>query len=368
MKKRALLFYLLVIPLLSGCSIFGTSYAHLEQLRIVQTLGVDGREQGVRLTLATAGEEENPCLSADGVTISAALSRAQSRSTEEALFCGHVRQLVLGERTELAPFLRFVGRSADLRLDTPLWLLRDCSAETLLSGTGSGSRGITEILSALETELEQRGDSRSFTAGHVLQSLEQRGSALVCLLDYTRAAEQGKKGPAQTAVLSGFAIVQDGQARAYLKAEELLGVNLLRNHLGVDQLTLRDLNNRSAVLEIRRGSSRLKPLWAEDGSLHGLDLTVKVEAALLEGDNRALGDEYLDDLVAKLEAAVSGQLRSLLRRAKLLQADYLELGPRVEAASPLAFQRLERPFSELLPELEISLTVQGSIQHEYDME
>jgi len=370
MKRGLLVIFLLLLPLLGGCAAFGMSYARLEQLRVVQTLGLDEKENGVRLTLATAADEDGGgrCLSADGTTLSAALRRAQSRSTEETLFCGHVRQLVVGERSDLAPFLRYVGRSADLRLDTPLWLLRDCSAETLLTGVGSDSRGVTEILAALESELKQRGDSRSFTAGHILQSLEQRGCALVCLLDYTRAAERGSDSPTQTAVLSGFAIVQDGQVRSHLKAEELLGVNLLRNRLGVEQLSLRDMNGSPAVLEIRQGSSRLTPRWAEDGALRGLELTVKVEAALLEGNSRAIDEDYLDDLAAKLEATISGQLRSLLRRAKLLRADYLELGPRVEAAAPLAFQRLEAPFSELLPGLEISLTVQGSIQHEYDME
>ena len=178
---------------------------------------------------------------------------------------------------------------------------------------------------------------------------------VVELGSYTKAAKQ-------------LSLSQPAVSQQIRQLEELLGVNLLRNRLGVEQLSLRDMNGSPAVLEIRRGSSRLTPRWAEDGALRGLELTVKVEAALLEGNSRAIDEDYLDDLAAKLEATISGQLRSLLRRAKLLRADYLELGPRVEAAAPLAFQRLEAPFSELLPGLEISLTVQGSIQHEYDME
>lgn len=371
-KLRRLAAFLCLLPLLGGCAAFGPSYPRLEQLRIVQTLGVDAASSGVRLSLATAqgdrSERDAVCLSADGPTLSTALARAQSLSTEETLFCGHIKQLVVGERVALAPLLHYVGRSADLRLDTPLWLLRDSSAETLLSQAGSGSRGITEILAAAEAELDRRSDARAFTAGRLLQDLQRQGSALACVLDYRSAAERGEDENARTAVISGFAIVQGERVRMYLNKEALLGISLLRNCLGVEQLTLQDRNGSPAVLELRGGGTRLRPVWTEDGSLRGLEIGVKVDAVLLEGDSSGRRDLYLDDLTAKLEAAISEQLRGLLRRSKLLRADYLGLGARVEAAAPLAYRRLSRPFRELLPEIEISLTVQGTIQHEYDME
>ena len=371
--------FALSLPLLSGCSAFGTDYARLEQFRVAQTLGVDDADNGLRLSLATAAGDRSGsdavCLSADGPTLSAALERAQTRSTEETLFCGHIRQLVVGEHVALSPLLRTVGRSADLRLDTPLWLLRDSTAEMLLSGAGSGTRGITEILSAVQTQLDQISGSGAFTAGRVLQDLQQHGSALACVLTYTEASERAESAadarggsPARTAALAGFAVIQDETVRTYLKAEELLGISLLRNRMGVQSLTLRDRNGSNAALEIRQGSTRLRPVWTEAGALQGLDISATVKAVLLEGGGEGVKDAYIDDLTARLESAVAEQLRGLLRRCKLYQADFLGLGDRVEAASPLAFRRLEKPFAELLRELEISLSVQGSIQHEYDME
>lgn len=372
--------FALSLPLLSGCGAFGTDYARLEQLRVAQTLGVDDADSGLRLSLATAAGDRSGsdavCLSADGPTFSAALERAQTRSTEETLFCGHIRQLVVGEHVALAPLLRTVGRSADLRLDTPLWLLRDSSAEMLLSGAGSGTRGITEILSAAQTQLDRSGGRGAFTAGRVLQDLQQHGSALACVLTYTEASERaesaadarGSGSPARTAALAGFAVIQDDAVRTYLKAEELLGISLLRNRMGVQSLTLRDRNGLNAALEIRQGSTRIRPVWSETGALQGLDISATVKAVLLEGGGEDIKDAYIDDLTARLESAVAEQLRGLLRRCKLYRADFLGLGDRVEAASPLAFRHLEQPFAELLPELEISLSVQGAIQHEYDME
>ena len=369
---------ILLLPALCGCSALGTQYERLESIRVVQTLGVDGVESGLRLSLATAAGDRSGsdaiCLSADGPTLSAALNRAQSLSTEETLFCGHIRQLIVGERAALAPFLHYVARSPDLRLDSPLWLLRDSTAESLLSGAGSGNRGITEILAAAEAELDRRGDARAFTAGRILHDLQQQGSALAAVLEYTAASEKpgsstqrrNLPGTARTAALAGFAVVQEDRIRGYIKAEELLGVSLLRNTLRVEHLTLQDRNGGTAVLEIREGSSRLRPVWGEDGSLRALEIQAHVVASLVEGDSGGYGDLYIDDLTARMESAVSEQIRALLRRSKLLHSDFLGLGPMVERASPLRFHRLGMSFAELLPELEISLTVKGSLQHEFD--
>ena len=378
-RGTLLLLWLLLMPALCGCGAQGTSYTRLEQLRVVQTLGVDAGENGIRLSLATAAGDRSGsdavCLSADGPTLSAALQRAQALSTEETLFCGHVRQLLVGERTALSPLLNTVGRSADLRLDTPLWLLRDASAETLMRGVGSGSRGITEVLSAVQAQLEQSGGAKAFTAGRILRDLRKNGSALACVLAYADAAEHaesavGSRGgakPARTAYLAGFAVVGEDGVRAYLGQDELLGIRLLKGKPGIHSLNLRDRNGANAALEVREGTSRVVPLWRENGELQGLEISVRVSASLLEGDSQGTVDDYFDDLTARLESAVAEQLRALLRRAKLLRADFLGLGERVEAAAPLSFRRLEQPFSELLPGLEISLSVQGSIEHEYDM-
>lgn len=382
MKKRirrlSLGLLLLCLPLLGGCS-GRTSYPRLEQFRVIQTLGVDESRAGLRLSLAAGkadrGGEDALCLSADGPTLSAALKRAESRSTEETLFCGHVRQLVIGEDVRLEPLLETVARSADLRLDMPLYLLRGTTAERLLSEAGSGSRGVTEILDAVQTELDYGGRSRDYTVGRVLRDLHRHGCALLCAIRFTEAAEQpGSVGQGEaadaprTASLSGFALVRDGRVRAWLKPEALLGIGLLRGGLGVQTLSLTDMNGAQAALEISRGSSRIRPVWREDGTLQGLDITARVRASLLEAEGSPLSNAYIDDLTARLEGAVSEQLRALLTQAKALQADYLGLGEAVEAASPLSWRRLEEPFSALLPKLEISLTVQSAIEHEYDME
>ena len=155
---------------------------------------------------------------------------------------------------------------------------------------------------------------------------------------------------------------------SWLGPEELLGIGLLRNSFGVQELSVTDRNGNPVSFELRQGSSRVHPVWREDGSLQGVDLSIRLKASLLETGAQPLSAPYIDDLTARLESAVAEQIRALLARAKSLQADFLGLGARLEEAAPLAFRRLEEPFPALLPKLEVSLSVQSRIEHEYDLQ
>ena len=378
--RRWLSLFLLLPLLLSGCGLRKV-YPHMERLRVIQTMGIDAREPGLRLTLAAAAGDRSGsdavCLSADGTELSSALERAGSLSTEESLFCGHIRQLLIGEGLAIDPLLRQIARSSDLRLDMPLYLLQNGSAEELMNSSGSGTRSIGEILDALQAELDRHCDSQLFTARQILRDEQRQGSALLCALSASDAAENENSAvderaveteKARTAVLSGFAVLRDGEICAWLDREELLGISLLRGCFRSREIRLEDMNGHGAILEISEGRSRLKPVWNEDGGLSGLDIRVTVGASLLESEQKEISDPYVNDLTAKLEAAVSEELRGLLTRSKSLRADFLGLGPQVEEASPLAFQQLETAFPALLPKLEISLSVQGALRHSNDLE
>ena len=282
-----------------------------------------------------------------------------------------------GEGLAIDPLLRQIARSSDLRLDMPLYLLRGGSAEELMNSSGSGTRSIGEILDALQAELDRHCDSQLFTARQILRDEQRQGSALLCALSASDAAENENSAvderaveteKARTAVLSGFAVLRDGEICAWLDREELLGISLLRGCFRSREIRLEDMNGHGAILEISEGRSRLKPVWNEDGGLSGLDIRVTVGASLLESEQKEISDPYVNDLTAKLEAAVSEELRGLLTRSKSLRADFLGLGPQVEEASPLAFRQLETAFPALLPKLEISLSVQGALLHSNDLE
>ena len=90
---------------------------------------------------------------------------------------------------------------------------------------------------------------------------------------------------------------------------------------------------------------------------------------MLETDNWQQGssNEYTNHLTAQLESAVSQRLSSLLRTSMKLKSDFLGLAGQVERKSPENYRLMSQRFSELLPGLELQITVSGKLSHTNDM-
>ena len=143
----------------------------------------------------------------------------------------------------------------------------------------------------------------------------------------------------------------------------------INNKSGISDVQVRDKHGDLVVLEIDDGSSRVKPLWSAPGELKALDVQVKVQASVIEiGGNGELGNaEYTDHLTAQLESLVSGYVKETLQASKDLKADFLGLSSSVERSNAEYFRMLSRDFPELLPELELRVSVQGQLRHTNDM-
>lgn len=106
------------------------------------------------------------------------------------------------------------------------------------------------------------------------------------------------------------------------------------------------------------------PRFASDGSLSRVDIAARVNATVLQADGSAdFADvAYIDYLTARLEGEVSDRIGRVLRLARGLKADFVGLGAAVERAAPAAYSPAA-PFYELLPTLELRVSVNGRIIH-----
>lgn len=371
--KKLLLCLLCLLPLLAGCESLRSQRKDLEQLRLVETLGLDPGPDGVVLTLAASagsGGEESLCYSAPGASVSEAMERLRDRSLENTLFCGHLQHLLLGEslaRQGLDPFLAYVCRSSDVRLDLPVYVVLDSDAREAMTGTQSGVRGIIDALEALQPARDT-GQSPS-TAGKILRDLENRGCALVRTLRLRPNAEKGDAGE-QIAAPEGFGILLDGRLAELIEPEEAVAAALLTETLEPCVLVLELPDGRSASLELESGSLRLRPGWDKDDKLESLELELSVRAVLLEldGFERAADEALRDMLNARLEAELSRRIGAVLQQARSLQADFLGLGSRIELQSPLRGRGMGKELGEQLQDLRIAVAVRGELIHNNDMD
>ena len=121
---RKLLIWLLPMALLlSGCAgkqHFG-NHREIDQLVLVQTMGVDRTEDLFTVTISTAAEEGQVLLKTPAVTLSRALKEMQDYTEKKYIFYGHTRHLLLGPSVlahDLARCLEFVEQEGELRMDT----------------------------------------------------------------------------------------------------------------------------------------------------------------------------------------------------------------------------------------------------------
>lgn len=360
---------------MTGCggSIYA-QYRELEQMRIIQAMGMDYDEAGIRLSLASSGgkntQDMPAVLTASGNSISTALQRIRNYSCEEDLFCAHVGHILIGHEAAqkgIESILSYICHSSEIRVDLPVYVLTNAEAADVMDGVGNSKKGISEVLQSVQSSLSDRGESHVFTAAEIIRNIERNGSALICALEYAAASETDTEN---TAAVYGYGVVKNYSLVQLIDRENAVGANFLMNKVGISDILVKDLNGNTVTLEIDSGSSKLKPLWSDDGQLTGLDIQARVSAAVLEISGQG-GDldspRYEDQLIAELESAVSKRISSVLQLSKRLSADFMNLGSQVEFSDSTKYRQTVSDFAYLLPSLEMSISVQGQLSHTYDI-
>lgn len=372
-RKQICVIIICLSILLSGCSNPVAQYREIEHLLVIQTMGLDRENGHILLSLASAadsGGESARTLSAEGSTVSTAMEHIYDYSFEEELFCYHVRQVLIGERAAengIGDYLGYICRSPVMRIDVPIYVVKGAAAKELITYSGDGSRGISEIMRNMEAKLEQRGGT--FSSADVLRNLKRCGSALICAVEYSEADESTEDdSPGMTAAAAGYAIIRGGMLCRYIEAEDAAAAELLMNRPGLFTVEVSDGHGGRAVLEINSGGADFSPVWSGD-AVTGMNIRLSAEYSVLETDGKSsLQDEhYTDALTAALESYLLEHAEKVLQSSASLKADFLGLALYAERSDPSAFRRLGKGFPELLPAMEFHVSVGCRIRHTNDM-
>ena len=408
MKKGiSLLIIICLILSLSGCSGIYSNFRELERLLVIQTMGIDYADEGVGLSLASGAKSDGSSpvrLFSTGVSITSAIAHILSYSQEQELFLSHTSHVVLGEeaaKNGINGYLSYICRSPNLRTDIPLYIVKGSTAQEAVMQVGDGSKGISEILEAVRANVDERGDSKAFSASDLLRDLKRNGSGLICAIECSPSIQEGgtkqeggsgsssgatntenpeaaaqsvggeekQENQAITAAAVGYGVIRGDKLCAYIDKEQAIGVGLLLNIVGISDIVVTDRYATPVTLELDQGSSVIKPVWAEDGSLEMLDIQIKAAANIAEiGGGGHFGEpDYEDYLTAQLENAISERVSSVIQLSKALQADFLGLGSIVEMDDAEKYRALGGEFSALLPGLTVRISVSGQIKHTNDI-
>lgn len=382
---------------LTGCTSVYSNFKEIEQLLVIQDMGLDKQGGGVLLSLCSASDESTgdvpKRLYGTGDSITTALEHIYNYSFEDIIFCSHISHVLIGEKAAesgIDDYLSYICRSPIMRLDIPLFVVKGSTAQDAVLKVGDGSRGIVEIMDSVEISVGRLGNSSLYTAAETVRNLDRCGSSLICAVELAEplesdsgapsgdspsfsedegSAAQDEGGSKLTAVVYGYAVIRDGKLCKFLDRDEAIAVGFLTNKVGLTNVTVRDRHGSLVVLEIDSGGSEVTPVWSDTGELTGLNIAVDVCASIVEvsGSSDTRSAEYTDHITAQLEALISDYVSRVMLTSRELRSDFLCLAQTVECDDPSAFRMLPQSFPDLLPSLELQISVSGQLTHTNDV-
>ena len=369
--KRCLPLILTLSLLLSGCSgsIF-TNYREIEQMQLIQTLGVD--RMGNRLSVSVSGGHSSETtklsrMTAAGPSILTAMELLQDYTASEQLYYAHTRYVLLGEtvvQDALPELIDYMARSTQLRSDIPVLIVRNGTAGDLVLRCGQEDTDITDALKSIIRDSQRRGDCTIFTLQSLISDLAESKAALLAAVEPRPLTDTEPQAELEeiTPILTGYAILKDAKLAGYLDLEDARGVNYLRNKTGTESITLPQVGQAGQVtLTLTRSRAKTEPVFAADGRITGIHVTVRAAAFVEEMEH----PEELDRAV--LTKAFSDQLArwitATLRAMTDTGADFLGLGLKFSMAHPFRWAKLPVSWADSIPDLTVTVDTDCRITH-----
>lgn len=374
-RRRALALLLAAGMLCSGCSTgaISSNYRPVEDLELIQTIGVDRAPEGVCLSAATgkAGEGETPKrMTQSGVSMLAALGQLQDRTPSAELFYAQTSYLLLGEKAAaaggLAPLLDFIARDPDMRLSAPLFIVRGGTAQQAVMETGDDKTDVTEALAALEKDIALDGTSHAYACTDIARALAGSGCAVVGAVACVRTPD-GEGGKLALAP-AGYAIFRDGDYVGSIEPETARGASMLLSAAGHGDLAVTDRDGSTVMLTLDTCKASFRPVW-DGGTLARVDVTLKLRAGIAElrVPRRITARAYQDELNAALAALVTGWAEDVIAASQALGADFLGVGQALAVGGGRKWAAIRDDWPAVWQTVPVRVTVSADVGRTFDL-
>lgn len=358
--------------LFSGCGSVRSDYLELENLQVVQTLGLDEGDGRLTLTAATGGmrsDAEGVVLSRPADSIISGIEALHHYSSKEAVYLDHARFVLLGSSASenaLPELCGFLERSSELRMDMTLFALIDGEAKALITG-GAGDYDATKTLSSIETDVKKLGIGDDTTCREVMRATNEYGAALVCAVKSrpTAGAVYSESGSVMP-VPAGYVITKRLRRCGLLDEKSAWAANLLLNKGGSSAVTLYGEGGDSAVLVTDGAHADYSALWSDSGELLKLTVSLKLKAGLCELTSGT--DALPVEPETALNAYAEQKCLEVLELSRRLDADFLGLYGVLRGQCPYKAAAYSGSFGQLVKNTEFYVSAVSTVDTGYDPE
>ena len=372
MKKNLALLPAAALLVLTGCGSIHAGYREVEQLHLIQTIGIDRRADGVTVSISSGQSTDvsSTSMARTGRSITDAIRSLQDFSAREDIFLAHTGYALLGEETArrgISGCLDYFQRAGQIPMDIGLLVVCSGTAEALIRDASAPGTNITELLRSLDHAAERDGASYVFSCEEISRALLERGAALICAI--TAADTEGvifTEAGEKAAVPLGYGLLKGDALCGYITGDAARGVNLLQGQGGLGELPV-EAAGQTVSLNIRAGGCALTPRW-DGGRLAALELELELDCAVAELSAGAVLTAADCDAAADAAAdAVSGWVRELLETQRLFDADFLGLCDKIRMKTPREFAAAEADWPAALRDTDYAVAVTAEIRRDYDL-
>lgn len=354
----------------SGGSIY-SNYRDIADLLVVQTLGFDLTDSGVRIAVSAEGSSgaggeqagRKPVrLSADAESMLEAQDSLRNYSDGLQLFFGHTAYIALGENvtgTDTDRFFGCIERDAAFRLCIPVFSVSSGTASDLVLGAGGEEHDATKLMHAVAENLRLSGDAHIFTAAEIISALDLNGAALICAVKSVPASEvDPDAGDGEFAIVpDGYTIINKNKAAGCVPAELSRGVSIILNEVGSMPVVVGD-----ATLRIDKANCNITPVFGD--GLEGITLGIDISASLAE----ARGEFDPEELTSAFEDEVRGWVEDVLALQRESGCDFLHLGSVLETEHPHRLLGAGANFASVMRELPFDVRVTAKLDRSFHLD
>ena len=277
-----------ILLMLGGCF----DYNELNMQEIVNGVGIDAVEGGVRVTVVCAptggiDDKEGAKYTAEGGSFFEAVRELGSRA-DKKLYWGHASCILIGEDATryTDEILDTVLRVQDLYLDIAPVVVHGASAKELIDTAPPGGSDVFESISDMFANEE---NSRRFFSKRAWQIFREREADGEYILP-TASIEDGKM------LLEGGAVMKNGEIAGFLDGEQMLALSLMtKSGAGGYLPTLTLLQGGSASFEIL--ANDIKKKESADGAKIHIKCVLSPAGVQGKVDSKVMEDsakEYLE--------------------------------------------------------------------------
>jgi len=376
MKKVTILAGALLCILFGGCTtnVMVADVREIEDMEIVQTVGVD-YENGEVIVTAATGKNQNSkvtILTARAATIGRALQKMQSYSAKKYIFFGHTKHFLIGEEAAehgVSVFLEYVERGVDMRLDTKIYIVKGSTAEEAISGSTGEENSVTERLDSLEQDVRLLSESYVFGCGETIEELSSDGCALMAAVQLEESGNVIKGEDKKSLQSAGYAVIEKGSLAGYVENEAARGLTILINKAISDMVEVPDGAGGVVSVEMTSGKTKCAGEF-ENGELKKIVFDVKLGGNIAGIQNPI--DIYNEVVVRELERSwAEGELKwfaEVMNISRELQSDFIKAGKLVKSRHPVKFEKARQgEWVEQLAETEVEIRVSTELKRSYDV-